>query len=412
MATGVYASARGAWATSFRYRDFRYLWVSTVLDSIGFGMESVALGWLVFEMTDSPFWVTVAFSARIAPFLLLGVVSGALSDWMERRLLLRFITIARGTGAGLMAFLVLADLTHLANVMLLTLVGACVSPFLQTARQAFAYDLVGPRDALNGLSLNAMGQRVGAILGALLAGVGIDFLGLGNQYLLVGAVYLVALVVLFGVRSGGQAAPEAREPVLRNLSDSILMIRQNRTLAVLIALTGLTESLGWVFWSLLPVMAREVLGVGAAGLGALSAAAQCGGIVGLMVLANLRGFRKKGQLMFVAAVVLGLGEMAFSIPWAASFLIFIVLLALVNAWAFVSNTIYQILMQDSVPNEQRGRAAGAWVLAIGISPAGHLAAGGIAGALGAPTALLVYGAALVLVTAGTALALPGIRRLE
>ena len=412
MATGVYASARGAWATSFRYRDFRYLWVCTVLDSIGFGMESVALGWLVLVMTDSPFWVTVAFSARITPFLLFGVLSGAVSDWMERRVLLRFITIARGAGAGLMALLVLTDLTHLANVMLLTLVVACVIPFLQTVRQAFTYDLVGSRDALNGLSLNAMGQRVGAIFGALLAGVGIDFLGIGNQYLLVGAVYLVALVVLFGIRSGGQAAPEAREPVLRNLSESILMIRQNRTLAVLIALTGVTESLGWVFMSLLPVMAREMLGVGAAGLGAMSAAAQVGGIVGLMVLANLRGFRKKGQLMFVAAVALGLGQMTFSIPWAASLVIFLVLLALVNAWAFASNTLYQILMQDSVPNEQRGRAAGAWVLAIGVSPAGHLAAGGIAGVLGAPAVLMIYGAALVLVSAGTALALPGIRRLE
>ena len=287
--------------------------VCTVLDSIGFGMESVALGWLVLVMTDSPFWVTVAFSARITPFLLFGVLSGAVSDWMERRVLLRFITIARGAGAGLMALLVLTDLTHLANVMLLTLVVACVIPFLQTVRQAFTYDLVGSRDALNGLSLNAMGQRVGAIFGALLAGVGIDFLGIGNQYLLVGAVYLVALVVLFGIRSGGQAAPEAREPVLRNLSESILMIRQNRTLAVLIALTGVTESLGWVFMSLLPVMAREMLGVGAAGLGAMSAAAQVGGIVGLMVLANLRGFRKKGQLMFVAAVALGLGQMTFSI---------------------------------------------------------------------------------------------------
>ena len=93
-------------------------------------------------------------------------------------------------------------------------------------------------------------------------------------------------------------------------------------------------------------------------------------------------------------------------------MIFLVLLALVNAWAFASNTLYQILMQDSVPNEQRGRAAGAWVLAIGVSPAGHLAAGGIAGVLGAPAVLMIYGAALVLVSAGTALALPGIRRLE
>ncbi len=78
MALLSYFSGNVTWAASFKYRDYRLLWVATVFQSVGMGMEHVALGWLVLELTDSAFMVGVASAARMAPFFFLGIVNPSL----------------------------------------------------------------------------------------------------------------------------------------------------------------------------------------------------------------------------------------------------------------------------------------------------------------------------------------------
>ena len=74
-----------AWGVSFQYRDFRFLWFATLLHSLSMGMEQVALGWLVLQMTDSPFMVGVASAARMAPFFFVDILSGAIADSMPTK---------------------------------------------------------------------------------------------------------------------------------------------------------------------------------------------------------------------------------------------------------------------------------------------------------------------------------------
>ncbi len=132
--------------------------------------------------------------------------------------------------------------------------------------------------------------------------------------------------------------------------------------------------------------------------------------MGLALLANLRDYRRKGLLMMLFAGGFGSGLMAFSI--SSNLFFFMAVLAAVNACASSVDTLYKTLMQDSVPDEQRGRAMGSWVLSIGVAPAGHLGVGGLATFLGAPGALLVNGAVLTVVSVTTAISLPKIRRLQ
>ena len=90
------SSLTDRWAASLRYRDFRLLWVASTIQSVGFGMERVALGWLVFEMTDSEFMVGVSSAVAMSPFFFLGILSGAVADWADRRVLIRFATSLPG----------------------------------------------------------------------------------------------------------------------------------------------------------------------------------------------------------------------------------------------------------------------------------------------------------------------------
>ena len=285
----------------------------------------------------------------------------------------------------------------------------CAWAFMMTLKQSYTFDLVGAQNSLNGLSLNSMSQRFGGILGALVSGWLIVQSDIGVQYIIVTSTFVMALVLLLPIRDVGQAAPKERESVGRNLIGYFQVHRDNPTLRTLMLLTSITEIFGFTHQSLLPVFARDVIGVDAAGLGYMRAVQQGGGVIGLIALTNMGSFRKKGLLMFIIAAGFGFGQMGLYV--FSSLLMFMLLLAFINACAMSVDTLYKVLMQENVTNEQRGRAMGSWVLSIGTAPIGHLNVGWMAGVLGAPGALLVNGSVLAFVSLAGLLGFPSMRRL-
>ena len=113
--------------------------------------------------------------------------------------------------------------------------------------------------------------------------------------------------------------------------------------------------------------------------------------------------------MFIVAGGFGLGQMALSIPFGLFG--FLAVLAFINACASAVDTLYKMLMQANVPNEQRGRAMGSWVLSIGTAPIGHIGVGAIAGWFGAPVAILFNGSVLAFVSLTSGITFSDIRRL-
>ena len=410
MALTSPVTGRASWAVSFRYRDFRLFWGATFTQSLAMGMEHVALGWLVLEMTDSAFMVGVAAAAKMAPFFFLGILSGAIADRVDRRTCLRLASLAAGAVALVTAFVLLTDVARVWHIILLACAAGAAFSFTMTIRQSYTYDIVGPQHALNGLSLGGMAQRAGAVIGAPIAGVVIHATGVGEQYLVISGAYVLSGLTLFALRDVGQSAPTQRDSVWQNLTGYITLLRENRTLMILMLLTATTEVFGFTHQTLLPVFARDVLGVGTVGLGYMTAVRQAGGVLGLLLLANMGDTQRKGLLMFGAAIGFGLGQMAISVNDNLFF--FLAVLAFINGCASLSDTLYKTLMQASVTNDQRGRAMGSWVLSIGAAPIGHMGVGAMAAALGAPGALLINGSVLLAASLSAAIGAPRIRRLK
>ncbi len=400
---------RTSWSFSFQYRDFRILWASNFLYSLGAGTEQMALGWLVFDLTGSAFMVGVAYAARQAPYFILGIFSGAVTDWLERRLFLRFIGLGASIGAGLMAMLLLADLVQVWSVIAMVALTGGVFVFQQTTTLAYSYDIVGPNHALNGLSLIAMSNQTGQLAGAVVGGALIGVLGPGWAWVVISGSYLAAAVVLLAAGKLETVAQFRRESLLRNLVGYFQIIGQNRVILVLMCLASATEVFGFTHTTLLPVFAKEILGVGPLGLGLMNGVRQSGGLLGLALLASLRDYKRKGILVFLAAGGCGAGLMAFSL--SSNLVFFLAILALTNVCCQAADTLYKTLMQENVPDEQRGRAMGSYIFSIGLAPAGHLGIGGLASFLGAPGAFLVNGAVLVSVNLATAIGVPRVRRL-
>ena len=409
MATHSQISSRRGWAASFQYRDFRFLWSSTVVQSVGMGMEFVALGWVVFELTNSPFIVGVSSAARMAPFFFLGLVSGAVADRVDRRIFIRWITLLGAIIAGLSALALHLYYGPVWPIIVLSVGMGCVWAFTMTLRQAYTFDIVGPQAALNGMSLATLSQQIGGVLGSLAAGLIIERVGVASQYAAIAACYALSLGTLMWTRESGQAAARTTQSVVQNLVGYVEILRTNRILLTLMILAGVTEILGFTHQSLLPVFAKDVLGVGAFGLGIMSAFRQGGGIIGLVMLAGMGSFRRKGLLVFIIAGAFGAGEMAFSL--GGNFISFVLILAFINACASAIDTLYRTLMQENVSNEERGRAMGSWVLSIGIGPVGHLGVGAMGERFGAPLTLLINGSLLLGVSVASGLGLTKVRRL-
>ncbi len=397
------------WAVSLRNRDFRLLWASTVLYSLATGMEQVSVGWLIFELTGSELMVGVGAAARMLPFFLLGLLSGAIADKWERRLLLQIGTLGASAVALLMAVLLLGGLADVWVVIALVLALGGTFAFVLTVRQTYTYDIVGQEYALNGLALSAMAMQGGGIAGSLASGAVIEVAGPGWQFGASALCYLGSALATLSIGNPGVSTRPATS-VIRNLTGYISLLRNYRLLLALMVLTAATEILGFTHMTLLPVFAKEVLSVGPTGLGIMTAGRQAGGLIGLWLLAGLGNLRKKGLMMFATALGFGLGLMAFSL--SGNIYSFLGVLLFVNACAMAVDTLYKTLMQDLVSDEERGRAMGSWVLSIGFAPVGHVGIGALAGAVGAPRALLINGAALAAISVVSALALPRIRRLD
>ena len=401
----------GGWSRSFEFRDFRLLWWAVLIQSASMGMNWVVSGWLIFEITESAFMVGVASALGMAPFFFLGPLSGAAADRLDRRRLLCVVSLAGAAAAGVMAAALAADVAELWHIMVLIAVGGAAMAFKLTTRQSLTYDIVGQGLALNGMALNSVAMQIGMMIGSLISGVIIASVGASGQYLVIGLLYLASVLFFLTIRVTRSASkPGRRESVSRNLFQYVRIMRHNRTLVVLMSLAAVMELFGFTHMSLLPVLAKDVLGLGPVGLGVMTGVRQIGGIAGLLALSAHADFRRRGLLLFVVMTTFGLSLM--SLVLSTNIVYYVAALTIAHACAMCGDTLQMTLMQDNVRDDERGRAMGAWTLSIGVAPVGHLGLGALAGNIGAPRALLASGTTLLVMSLAAAVSLPKIRRLE
>jgi len=381
--------------SSFRSRDFRLLWLSTLISSAGMSMQQVAVGWLVLEMTNSPLSLGIVSASRMAPLLLLGMPAGTLADGLNRRKLLMAVNGLAAVYSLAMALVVIAGIVQFWHIVTLTLLFGCSRALESPPRQALIYDIVGPGDALKGMSLNAIAMRLMAVFGGLLGGVMIATVGVQGSFLFMASSYIVGALVLMGMGPVSTQRKSEPVPFWSSLRASLGMLSGNSLLLALVVMSLLAEIFAFSHNTLLPVFARDVLHVGPVGLGLLSSSLALGGVTASLILAAITQYSNKVQLLLWVLGFYGLSLLLFSL--SHSYLLSLVIIIGVGAAASAFDTLQQTVMQMSVPDAERGRAMGYWVASLGFGPIGHLELGAIAGILGAPLAL-GFNAGIILTT--------------
>jgi hypothetical protein len=376
--------------------------------------EVVVLGWLTLELTDSPLLVGVAMGMRSLPLFFVGVPAGALADRLPRPRLLMATGAGQALTAATLGGLTLLGVVSLAHVLVLTLLSGVFRGIEHATRQGYTHDVVGPTALVKGFAVLGVGMRAGWLLGSLGAGALIARFGSGTAYFMVAGGYLAGAAALLLVSPPRRTTTHTPGASLwSSVVEFLTAVRTDRGLLVLIVLTAGAEVFGFAHQVLLPSLARDILRVGPEGLGILNAARSVGGILGLAAAALTRGGAPGGGALFLLVIgafgvsLIGLG----AAPYLVGFLGVVAVLTVANAAGALADLLAQSLLQLSVPPHLRGRAGGAWVVAIGLAPFGQLQIGALASLFGVSAALGTSGLALVALATVAALLFPRVRRL-
>ena len=389
--------------------DFLRLTLGCGFNGIGKIGEQVIIGLLVFQLTGSSEWVGVSLALYFGSFALCGMAAGVTADWMDRRVLLFRIEVLILANLAVFAAVVALEWANLWMVLALTFVSGAIRAMHHPVRTSYAYDLLGAQFVVPALGLLNLGARSGQMLGALVTGAALEHFGGAVTLLGLAGMHGVALVWFHFLKTSGASASQVRAPLRESLREYAGELRGNRILLMLVVVTALVEIFGFSFTTALPELAERRFNAGADGLGYLYAARSLGGILASLLLTLMVALKYRGRLYI--GVIFGFGLGLILLAEAPFFWMALVALVGVAMMATASDILTQSMVQLSVPNHLRGRAMGAWTLAIGSAPLGHLEMGYLIGAFGLGGALLGNGMVLLVTGVFVLIAIPRLRQL-
>jgi len=291
-----------------------------------------------------------------------------------------------------------------------SMVGGVISSLMMPAQKSYLAQLVGAGSLMNAVSLSSIGMGLMGIVGASAAGFAITWLGVESVYAAMVLLYISALLCLTRLPDLGstpQSPPlghESRNAIPANpslwedLTDGVSYLRSQPILVALIGIAFARTLLSWSYRTLMPVFADEVLSLDARGLGILSAAPGVGSMVASLVLAGLPATTKKGPILLLSGIVLGVAFIAYvNMPHLVPALVFLALVGAARNAGMVTN---QTLLQVNAEGRYRGRTMAMYMLVFGLMPLGTIPAGAMADAYGVPLAMTVQGVFAIVVFGG------------
>lgn len=390
------------------HRDFRLLWSGQAISLVGGWMQHVARGWLVLRLSDSAWQLGLVGFFTFIPVLLFALPAGVAADRLPRRRLLVWTQSLAALFSAILGLLTISGRVEVWQIAAIAFAMGSVGAFDIPLRQSLLQDLVGKDDLPNAIALNSLAFNGARLLGPALAGVLLAFVGEGTIFLINAVSYLAVVIGVVRMRTP-HVEPTARAGSwLRQIGDGLDYARREPRTRVILLLVVVTSIFATPYTVLLPVFARDIHGVGSSGLGWLTSAAGFGAMIGALTLAGRTKRLRAGRVVAIAMASLGLGLIVFS--QLTRFPAALACLVLVGAAMIVqmatSNTVLQLL----APPELRGRVVSLYMLGfLGMAPFGSLLAGSLAGAFGAPNAVLLGGGVCLLCAAWFATRIPSLR---
>lgn len=395
---------------ALHHRDFRLLWMGQLISQTGSSMQTAAILWHIYQLTNSPFALGLIGLSRIVPIVVCSPLAGVIADTHDRRRVMLCTQSGMATLAAVLGWLTWQGHGIIWAIYLIAALSAAVGSFDNPARQSLIPNLVPRHHLTNALSLNVMMFQTASVVGPSLAGLLLAAGGVAAVYWLNAASFIAVLVALTLMRSVPHTPGATREVSLRAALEGLRFIRRSP-----IVLSTMMLDFAATFFAsamiLLPVFARDIFDVGARGYGLLAAAPSIGAVVTGGVMSVIRSVNQQGRLLLWAVGVYGLATVMFG--FSNGFAMAFASLVVIGASDTISMVLRGTIRQLVTPDELRGRMTSVnMVFVIGGPQLGELEAGTVAQLWGAPFSVVSGGIACIIAVALIALRWPHLREYD
>ena len=390
---------------AFRHRDFRLFAVGQLISLIGTWMQQVAQAWLVLTLGGDALTLGALAAAQFLPVAIFGLFGGVVADVLPKRATLVLTQVWAMALAFILFGLTVSERVEIWQIFILASLLGLSNALEMPTRQAFVVDLVDRSELRNAIALNAAMFHGARIVGPAAAGVTIGLVGVAVAFFVNGLSFLVVIVSLLLIRGdGGFKADDLPRPrgltgVVASLAEGVRYVRGTPIVLLSVVVVGIVVTFSMNFQVLAPVLAEEVLGLGATGFGFLMAAMGLGAFIAALTVAFAP--RPEPRIIAIGAMTLGVAELVLAA--SRSFPITLVAMLVAGAAGLGMGVTANATIQMVVPDHLRGRTMSVYITILSASvPLGGILIGGVASISGVPLGFAV-GGVVALVVGGVAL---------
>ena len=386
------------------YREFRLLWYGQIFTSMATWMDSIARGWLIYELTNSSFQLGLVRGVQAIPTLLLSPIAGSAADLYSRKTQILIAQVVDGLLYAWVALMIITGDIQPWHVYATSLGLATVQAFQLPSRTAMVADTVPAGSLTQAMGLNAVVFNSARSLGPALAGVLIAMYGTAGSYSIQAFFFLLATIWTLRLRSAPRSAVAAASHAKRGESFGRTIIEgwkfswRNFEVRIGLLVVSIAMFLLIPFTTLLPVFARDILQIGADGQGILLTCMGVGALFSSIFVAFLGDRLPRGLFMIGGVALYGVLLVVFAA--SVSFPLSMVLMFMIGLCHVTSHALIQIIIQSYSPAEFRGRTMAIFhmtqvILVVGAMSIGSLAA--LIGARAATASMSLLGTAAMIV---------------
>lgn len=387
-------------AGALAHRNFRLVWFAALGSTIGTWMQKYAQGLLVYDLTQSKFYLGLDDFLSQLPILLLMLIGGVIADRHDRRRLLTASQYVQAFSAFALAFFVWTGQIHVAWIFALSFISGCGQAFGGPAYQAMIPSLVPKRDLSNAIALNSTQFNLSRILGPSTGAIVLGLIGTAWCFALNGLSFFLVVLALTALRLPPHVTAASHRSIGADLRDGLNYVRHTRVMLTLTILVTISTFLAMPILTMLPAFADDLGGAGTTGtrLSLLMASQGVGAIIGALLVGSMSETPHLGRMVLGVQIILGLLIAGFAL--STSFTLSLLLLFVGGIFFMASFSLSFSLLQMTVPDALRGRVVSIYMVALrGGGPIGGLVAGALADVYSASSVMAVNGILLAVFAA-------------
>jgi len=405
--SNVQTASLPPWA-SLRYRNYSFLFLLALFAVSAQQMRLAQNLYQVYEISGSAFLLGMTGLAQGIPIFALGLFSGTLADFLDRKKILLITTFGNLLVAIVLGILTLTELIEVWHILAGTALTSALNIVLNPTRMALISHLVPRSHLTNAVALNSSVSQGSHFIGPMLGGLSLAWMSTGHAYLFNALFYIPAAVAVILLKTPKRDNTTRENFSLASFLGGVKFLFSEPIILTLVMLDFIVVGLGY-YRPLLPIFAKDILFVGPAGFGMLSSAPAIGGVLGTLVLLAIGDVRSKGLLALWSFLAYGIALGVFAM--SSHFWLSLLLLGTMG----LANSLQAVMRQTSfhllTPDHVRGRAFSVFnMFSQGANAVGGAEVGFVAALLGAPGSLLFGCAVGGLLTLGCWAAMPGLRK--